>query len=300
MTFTTQFKEELSKVCDNDYEKRVCLISFLSICAKFNKEITINSETPSVIRKIYTDLKSIYNVNPRIKVRIQKRFKEKQIYILEINENIENIKKDIKYGDILNYCESFEEKIAFLKGAFLACGSITDPKTSGYHLEFSVSKKSSADDINTILETMRINSKIVKRSSKFVVYIKAAEEISDLLKIFKTVNSLFYFEDIRIYRDHKNMVNRLTNCEIANQEKTLKTGLKQIESIKFLENNNLIDLLDDKTKIIMDFRKKYPDASYQELSDIINEETGYVIGKSGINHKFIKINDLIKKYGDKK
>lgn len=296
MTFTTKFKEELSKIEDNNFEKRITLISFLNIASKIDEKIVINSETASVIRKVYQDIKSIYNINPTITVRMQKRFKLKQIYILEINENIELIKKSIYYDNILEFCSSYEEKISFLKGAFLAGGSITDPKNSGYHLEFSTSKEKTAIDINTLLNSMNINSKTLKRSNKYIVYVKAAEEISDLLKMFKCINSLFYYEDIRIYRDHKNTVNRLTNCEIANQEKTFKTGLTQLESIKFLKEKGLIDLLDDKTKTVIEYREKYPEASYLELSELITEDTDYKIGKSGINHNFIKINELVKKY----
>ena len=125
-----------------------------------------------------------------------------------------------------------------------------------------------------------------------MVYVKSAEMISDLLKIFGATNSLFYFEDIRIYRDHKNMVNRLNNCEIANTEKTIKTGLKQLETINYLEENDLIDLLDERIKEVIEYRKKYPETSYNELAEIISLETGKQIGKSGINHYFIKMNKL--------
>lgn len=300
MTFTTAFKEEISKVEDNDFEKRVVLTSFLKISAKITKNITIHSETASVIRKVYTDLKSVYNVNPVIKVRIQKRFKEKQIYILEINENIGLISSSLKYDDIFSFCDSPEEKVAFLKGAFMAGGSITDPRNSGYHIEFSTPSETMANDINRILLSFRMTSKILKRGAKYIVYIKAAEEISDLIKMFKSINTLFYFEDIRIYRDHKNMVNRLTNCEIANQEKIIKTGIKQIENIEFLKEKNLLGLLDEKALVVINFREKYPDASYLELSDLISEESDYKIGKSGVNHNFIKINKLVEKYKEGK
>ena len=118
--------------------------------------------------------------------------------------------------------------------------------------------------------------------------------------MFQATNSLFYFEDIRIYRDHKNMVNRLNNCEIANQEKTLKAGMKQLENIKFLKENKLYNLLDEKTQLVMEYREKYPEISYQELADVISMETDYKIGKSGINHHFIKVNELINRYQRKK
>ena len=129
-----------------------------------------------------------------------------------------------------------------------------------------------------------------------MIYLKNAEQISDLIKMFNAINSLFYFEDIRIYRDHKNMVNRLNNCEIANQEKTIKAGMNQIDNIKYIEDKELIDLLDERTKDVMKYRKKYPEVSFNELAEIISMETGNKIGKSGINHCFIKIRELVKKH----
>ena len=137
-----------------------------------------------------------------------------------------------------------------------------------------------------LLNYFKLNSKVIKRGYKYIAYIKMSESISDLIKMFKANNSLFEFEDTRIYRDHKNMVNRLNNCEIANQEKTIKTGLSQIEDIEYLEENDLLTLVDEKMKIVMDYRKKYPESSFQELADIISLETDYKVGKSGINHHF--------------
>ena len=132
-----------------------------------------------------------------------------------------------------------------------------------------------------------------------MVYIKSSEDISDIIKMFKANNSLFYFEDIRIYRDHKNMVNRLNNCEIANQEKTLNTGMKQLEDINYLKENDLFVLLDEKIQLVANYRIKYPESSYQELADIITIETDYKIGKSGINHHFIKIKKLAEQHKNK-
>ncbi len=300
MTFTISLKEELSKLDDNMLEKRFSLNAFLILMGKFSNELEINSETASVIRKIYSDFKLIYDVNPRIKVRIQRRFRYKQAYMLNIIDKVDLIKESIKYKNIFEFCETNEDKVAFLKGAFLAVGSISDPKTSGYHLEFSCSKKKVSEDIRKLLMFFKLNAKVVKRSNKYITYLKSSEEISDLIKAFRAINSLFYFEDIRIYRDHKNMVNRLTNCEIANQEKTIKTGMKQLEAIEYLKENDLIDLLDDKTKTVVVMREKYPEASFSELAEIITLETNYKIGKSGINHNFIKINDIINKHKEVK
>ena len=303
MTFTTMLKEEIAKNDFNVVEARYELIAFLNCVAKFNKdELLITVENASIARRIYKEIKEIYSVNPRIIVRMQKRFKVKQIYILSIKERLDFIKDSLALGTKIDLetLVTDEEKIAFIEGSFLAVGNVSNPSTSGYHLEFIFTKERLAKQVLKLLEYFNLNAKMIKRGYKTVVYIKASEDISDLIKLFKATSSLFYFEDIRIYRDHKNMVNRLNNCEIANQEKTFKTGQKQLEDINYLKTKNLYDLLDDKTKIVAEARVKYPELSYQELADIITSEMDYKIGKSGVNHHFIKIDNLVKRHKEKR
>lgn len=299
MTFTTSLKEEMSKTDFSIVEAQNELISFLNCLGKFSKdELIITMENASVARRIYKEIKAIYKVSPSITIRMQKRFKVKQIYILTIKDNIDLIKESINLGSKkdIDFLVSDEEKIAFIAGAFLAVGNISNPSTSGYHLEFIFTKERLAKQVLNLLLYFKLNAKMIKRGYKTIVYIKASENISDLLKLFKATSSLFYFEDIRIYRDHKNMVNRLNNCEIANQEKTFKTGQQQLSDINYLKSEDIFDLLDDKTKIVASARIKYPEVSFQELADIITSEYDYKIGKSGINHHFIKIKELVKRH----
>ena len=299
MTFTTSLKEEISKLDCSPLEARCELEAFSCFCGKIKaKEISFTLENASVARKIYQDIKTVFDVNISVTVRIQKRFRIKQIYILTIKDKIDIIKKTIKISDNVTY-ESNEEKIAFLKGAFLAVGNISNPQTSGYHLEYICPNEKLADLIKNLLLGFNLNAKTVIRGYKVVTYLKASENISDLLKLFKATSSMFFFEDIRIYRDHKNMVNRLNNCEISNQTKVVQTGLNQIAKIKYLKDNQLIDILDEKTKIVIEAREKYPESSLTELADIITNEYNYKIGKSGVNHHFIKINGIIKKHQNK-
>jgi DNA-binding protein WhiA len=292
MTFTTRLKEEISKLKDNEIESRSILDAFLRYNASINKNsIVITLENASVARYIYKIIKELFQINSKVTVRIQKRFRVKQIYILEINEKISFIKDSLNIeGTPL--IDSDEEKISFIKGAFLGVGNVSNPKTSGYHLEFILDKEKDAKYITSLLNYFHLNAKVIKRGYKYISYIKMSESISDLIKMFKAVNSLFEFEDTRIYRDHKNMVNRLNNCETANMEKTIKSGLKQLEDIEYLEKNDLMTLLDDNLKIIIEYRKKYPEVSYQELANIISLETDYKVGKSGINHHFIKLRKI--------
>ena len=307
MTFSSRLKEEITAYNGNLIEKRAELSAMLRYDAKISKEkIIITSENAKIARRIYTYIKEIFGVNIKIIVRNQKRFRIKQIYILEIKEKVAFILESLyiyEQGKKINaneeYYEALEEKIAYLKGTFLTTGSINDPSMSGYHLEFVFLSRKDADFIKKILKSLKIDAKVLKRGNRYMTYVKSAEAISDLIKMFQAVNSLFYFEDIRIYRDHKNMVNRLNNCEIANQEKTIGTGMKQLEDILFIKENHLIDLLDEHTKTVIEYRSKYPESSYAELAEIISLETDYKIGKSGINHHFIKIKKIIEQNKNK-
>ena len=295
MTFSARLKEEIAAIPINTLEARVELAALLKFDGRLeNNKITLTLENASVARRIYKHIKEIFNIDIKVTVRNQKRFRIKQIYILEINEKIELVKELLNIKS--EYLETNEDKISFVRGAFLASGSISDPSTSGYHLEFVFQKLSDAKIVDGILKSFNLDSKVLKRSNRYMVYIKSAEEISDVIKLLGAINSLFYFEDIRIYRDHKNMVNRLNNCEIANQEKSLTTGMRQVEDINYLIDNDLFDLLDDNIKLVANYRLKYPESSYLELAEIISLETDYKIGKSGINHNFIKIKKLVDKH----
>ena len=292
MTFTTRLKEEISKLDNNDIENRSIIDAYLRYNSEIGKnKIVITMENASVSRFIYKIIKELFKVNPKVIVRVQKRFRIKQIYILEINEKVDFIINSLGLKSI-PIIDSDEEKISFLKGAFLGVGNVSNPKTSGYHLEYILGNENDANYLSTLLNYFNLNSKVIKRGYKYITYIKMSESISDLIKMFRAVNSLFEFEDIRIYRDHKNMVNRLNNCETANMEKTIQSGLKQLDDIKYLEEHDLINLLDDNLKIVVEYRKKYPEVSYQELADIISMETNYKVGKSGINHHFIKLRKI--------
>lgn len=307
MTYTTRIKEEIVKSDINNSEKICELSGYIRFAAVIKDTISITLENASVTRRIYKHIKEIFNIQPRITIRNQKRFRIKQIYILEINEKVEYIlhflnitenKKKILPTEY--FLTNKEEKIAYLQGIFLASGTINDPASSGYHLEIVTNMSREAVYVTNLFRELGIMAKHIKRNSKYMVYIKNAEVISEIIRMFKATTSYFYFEDIRIYRDHKNMVNRLNNCEIANQEKTINTGLKQLEDIKYLKENDLYSLLDDSTRIVLDYREKYPETSLKELADIISLETDYTIGKSGVNHHFIKIRNLIKKHKEKK
>ncbi len=296
MTFTTQIKEEITKEENNNIEDLTSLCTYLKFNATLEEDkMTVMVVNASVARWIFKLLKTNYNVLIKLTTRTMKRFKARNLYILEVKEKLDLIYKDIDniFKEIST--SSDEEKKAFLKGMFLACGSINDPKKNQYHLEFLVKEDDDAKLIDDLLNSLKIKSKVLKRDREYMVYVKSSENISDFIKYLGAFNALFYFEDIRIYKDHKNMVNRLNNCEQANVERTLKSSKVILDNIKYLEDNDLLMLLDDRSKEIIEYKKKYPDTSLGELADIITMETNKSITKSGINHHFRKINALVKK-----
>jgi DNA-binding protein WhiA len=132
-----------------------------------------------------------------------------------------------------------------------------------------------------------------------MIYIKEAEKIGDFLRMINAISALLYFEDIRIYRDHKNMTNRLNNCEQANVDKVIETANNQVRDIELIEKNGGLDLLDEKTKLAAVYRLKYKEASLQELSEIISLETGNPLTKPGLHHRFNKIKKLAQKIREK-
>ena len=295
-SFTKNIKDEITKIETNKLESIAEVDGFLMLSGIFfDNKLNIYVENNSVARRVFSLLKRIYNINIGVTIRTQKRFKLKTIYILEISDKLDFIINDIEdmKKNILEYSD--EERMSFLKGCFLANGSINDPSKSKYHLEIFTKDENTGKLINEIFHSLDLSSKIIKRQKEYMVYVKAAEEISDFIKMLGAIESLFYYEDIRIYRDHKNMVNRLNNCEQANVEKSYASCQEQLENIKYLEEHDLMDLLDDKVRTVIEYRIKYPETTLQELADIISVETDYNLTKSGINHHFRKIKELVNK-----
>ena len=296
MSFTSTVKNEVSKLEINNIEKIAELSAILANNAILEDDIIkITTENASVSRRIFNLIKDIYHVIPNITIRRSINFNKKYLYILHIKSKNIDISNKIPEDYIIDDDESIR---AYLRGVFLMCGSINDPKTSRYHLEFLVNDEKYAYFVNDLLNKYNLNSKVLKRETKYMIYIKEAEKISDFLRIINAYNAVMYYEDIRIYRDHKNMTNRLNNCEQANVDKIIETANKQLKDIELINQVGL-DLLDEKEQIVALYRLKYKDVSLLELSEIISMETGKKITKSGIYHRFKKISELADKLREK-
>lgn len=300
MSFTSNVKSEISKLKRSKIENIAELSAIFYSIAQIEGNIKIITENVSVAKRAFSLVKDIYDISCKIIVRKSYNFSKGYIYILEINDYKEFILSDLGIFENNNkvlipkdYIIDDNETIkAYLRGLFLACGSISDPKKSRYHLEFVVNDEKYAEFIQKLLNVYILNSKVLIRENKYMIYIKEAEKISDFLKVIGANGGVFYFEDIRIYRDHKNMINRLNNCEQANVDKSIISSNEQIEAINMIQSINGIELLDDKLKNVAVYRLKYPDVSLSELSEIISLETGDKITKSGLYHRMKKIKEF--------
>mgnify|MGYP000489518208 FL=1 len=302
MSFTSNVKNEISKKEINEanqIEQISELSAIVSNSSQILDTIKISTENASVARRIYNLEKNIYKMIPKITVRKGYNYNKSYIYIIELKYDISLFLNTVG----LNKNNIPEEYIidddnltrSYLRGLFLSCGSINDPKKSRYHLEFIVQTKEYAEFISNILNQYLLNSKYLKRENRYMVYIKEAEKIGDFLRIINANQAVLYYEDIRIYRDHKNMTNRLNNCEQANVDKIIETATNQINEINLIKEKKLFDLLSEKDKIAADYRIKYPESSLQELAEIISIETNSTLTKSGLHHRFNRIKSLANK-----
>jgi len=290
MSFTSIVKNEASKALSNEKENIAELSAIISNGKISNNRVSIVIENASVARRIFNLFKDLFGVSIDITARNSLGKQKKYLYILEMDIN-NDISTKLCINDKNLFIDNDDTIRAYLRGVFLMTGSINDPKTSRYHLEFVVDNKKYAEFVSKLLNIYHLNSKVLKRENKYMVYVKEAERIGDFLRIIKASNAILYFEDIRIYRDHKNMTNRLNNCEQANIDRIIETSNEQIKDIELIMEAGL-DLLNEKEQIVATYRLKYRDASLSELSEIITHETGKDITKSGLYHRFKKIKVL--------
>lgn len=302
MSFTSNIKNEISSIEYGESEKMAELSAILNIGVKiYEDKFEIYTENISVARRIYLLIKEIYHVEIDMDTGYNS-LRGNKLVLLSVHDKIDLILSDLciqKNNERIyvpsNYLVDEEhDKQAYLRGVFMMCGSINDPKTSRYHLEFVISNEDTANYVNNLLNEFYFNSKVIKRDKNYMVYIKESEKISDFIKLLNARTSLFYYEDIRIYRDHKNMTNRLNNCEQANVDKMIQASSEQLELIHKLREKRDFDLLEQGIKDICIYKEKYPESSMAELAEIISTETERPITKSGINHRFRKIKEMVK------
>lgn len=306
MSFASVTKKELT----NLEIKGCCSKAELSALIRMNGSLSfsnrelivdIQTENAAIARRIYTLIKMNYQIQVELLVRKKMRLKKNNVYIVRLKESAKTILEDLKIiAEGFSFVQDISEELirkkcckrSYLRGAFLAGGSVNNPETSSYHLEIASMYQEHNQSLCELMNKFGLNSKTLERKKGFITYLKEAEKITEFLNIVGAHNSLLRFEDIRIVRDMRNSVNRLVNCETANLNKTIGAALRQVENIKFIENTVGLEVLPGKLREIAELRVAYQDVTLKELGEMVS---GGTISKSGINHRLRKIDEIADK-----
>jgi len=263
--------------------------------------VNIQTENAAIARRIYVLIKRLYDTNVELLVRKKMRLKKNNVYIVRIKEKAEEILRDLLiiqdgFSFVHNISQSLIQdtccKRSYLRGAFLAGGSVNNPETSSYHLEIHSLYQEHNESLCELMNEFDLNSRTLERKNGFITYLKEAEKITEFLNIIGAHNALLRFEDVRIVRDMRNSVNRLVNCETANLNKTIGAALRQVENIRYIQDTVGLDILPDKLREIAILRVENQDVTLKELGEMVS--TG-AISKSGINHRLRKIDEIAQK-----
>ena len=311
MSFSSKVKSELARNVSED--RNFCIAELLGMIHMAGTvmvhpqgkiSLRLLTENAAVARKYFTLLKKTFSINAEIMMRKNKHLKKNQMYYVIVSEargakkileamglRLEEIGNLIKDEVVFLEIMSTEfYKRAYLKGAFLGGGSVSDPEKN-YHLEFVCDDLETAQRIQKTINTFELQAKMIHRKKNYVVYLKEGDQIVTLLNLIEAHIALLDFENVRIYKEVRNNVNRIVNCETANLNKTVSASLRQIENIEYIREHLGFEDLPHNLREMAAVRLEYPDASLKELGEMLYPP----VGKSGVNHRLRKLDELAEK-----
>lgn len=315
ITFSGKIKEELSR---HWTEARHCQIAeiaaIISMCGKVSIDsyehylIKIHTENISVARKYFTLLQKTFNIESEIRIS-RNRLRESLSYTVVIKRHKDAIrvlqaaKLIDKDGEITEELSLLKNMVlqqtcckrAFVRGAFLATGSMNNPEKS-YHFEIVCMSEQKAEQLRAVINSFGMDAKVILRKKSYVVYLKEGSQIVDALNVMGATVALMEMENIRILKGMRNTVNRKVNCETANINKTVSAAVKQVEDILYIEGQIGLHKLPENLEEIARLRLEYREATLKELGDLLS----IPVGKSGVNHRLRKISDMAEKLRENK
>jgi conserved hypothetical protein len=305
MSFAAQTKKELTMI----EADTCCERAELSALIRMNGSVSVSSrkvvldistENAAIARRIYSLVKRHFAVHTELLVRKKMRLKKNNVYIVRIPTKVQEILSELRIvseGFVFNLGIDKDIikksccKRSYLRGAFLAGGSVNNPEGSSYHLEISSMYEEHCEALVELANKFELNARCIERKKGFVFYIKEGEKIIELLNIIGAHQALFKFEDVRIMRDMRNSVNRIVNCETANLNKTIGAAVRQIDNIKLLQKEIGLNNLPDKLREVAEIRLQHPDMNLKEVGEMLKG----TVSKSGVNHRLRKIDELAEK-----
>lgn len=305
MSFSEATKNELARLISPQpccrLAELAALISMDGCVRNYGEgllSLHITTENAAVARKILSLLKNTFNLQAEVQARRKTRLRKNNIYILRIPaqpevsallRNLEMIERDGRLtsslrGDLLKKtcCRR-----AYLRGVFLGGGSVSNPE-GDYHLELITGNKKQAGYIGGLMRKLALPAKDSKRKNRYVVYLKGSEQIVRFLNVIGAHAALLDFENTRIYKDMRNQVNRLVNCETANLHKTVNASVRQLENIKLVRRKIGFENMPASLREVAELRIEHPDACLKELGDFLQPR----LSKSGVNYRLRKLEEI--------
>ncbi|MGO4929124.1 DNA-binding protein WhiA [Fundicoccus sp. Sow4_D5] len=299
MTFASDVKKECTLLeVHKEHAKAelAALIRMNGAVSLYQQRFILNvqSENAAIARRIYTLMKDHYQMESELIVRRKMKLKKNNVYIVRCRQKVQELLSDLGIFDGLSINTNVAEEImtneqkkrSYLRGAFLAGGSVNNPEASSYHLEIYSNYETHNDDLCHMMNDFNLNAKTIVRRNGYITYIKEAEKIAEFLAVIGANRAMLKFEDIRIIRDMRNSVNRLVNMENANLNKTIDAAQRQLEAIRLIDSTQGLSVLPQKLQVMARFRLENPDLSLKELGEQV---PGGPISKSGVNHRLRKI-----------
>lgn len=306
MSFSAVTKNELARV---SVQRPCCRLAELAALVKMDGSIRISSsrrislgiitENAAVARKIFSLIKTLFGLQTEVLVQRKTQLKKNNVYWVRIpsqpglGEILRRLGMLDAAGRLSN--EAVRDELvrreccrrAYLRGVFLGGGSVNSPE-GNYHLEIITDNETFARYIEKLMQKMRLSARISRRKNWFVVYLKESEQIIDFLNLVGAHSALLNFENARIFKDMRNQVNRLVNCETANLNKTVNAAVRHLENIELISDTVGLGQIPESLREVAELRVKYPDASLKELGELIQPR----LGKSGVNHRLRKIEEI--------
>ncbi|CAH1852599.1 DNA-binding protein WhiA [Convivina praedatoris] len=302
MSYAAEVKKELTSLIVDNGNAKAELSALMRMNGVnqlgSNQAINIQTENAAIARRIYTLLKQIYpTASVEVTVTEQLHLNQHKSFGVRLSTQVNEILADLGVDPfginqeipsrILNQPK---KKRSFLRGAFLAAGSVNSPEKANYHLEIYTNHEDLVEQLLSLMQEFALPAKIIDRHTGFIVYLKRAEKIVDFLSTIGATQSMLRYEDIRMMRDMRNSVNRLVNAETANIQKTAIAANKQLAQIALIEQElGSLSLLPPKLEALAKARRQHPDESLGELGNLLE------ISKSGANHRMRKLTNLAEK-----
>jgi cell division protein WhiA len=306
VTYALQTKNELAR---RELGRECCqeaeLAAFIRLSGNIQisgKRLTLNVVTsnPAIARRIFSLFKQVFNLSSELLVRRKIRLRKNNVFLVRISDSVRvrevlTVLGMMRDGSPILELDTKVKAVkccrrAYLRGAFLAAGSVSNPESS-YHMEIFTDYQQQADDLAELIETFGISAKVTGRKNGYLVYLKDSEQIVEFLNVIGAHSALLNFENVRILKDIRNRINRLVNFETANVNKTVEAAVKQAESIRMIEESLGLGVLEPPLRQLAQLRLQHPEASLQELGDMLDPP----LGKSGVNHRMRKLEKLARK-----